>query len=258
MTADIVIDHIADAYYYETDNWKRDFFAPRNNDGIVLFTEGEIEYSFSDKKRIAKAGDLLILPGNVPYSGQKRSKTVAFFVIDFGCSPGEDLETLIGPAVIPLPNYNATRDRFSKAVAVWEKQRIDAPLQIKSFLYSILGNAVNADKENSLCLTDTIIDYICQNISDHGLCVKKLCEMFYISESQLRRNMVKQTGMKPNAYINSVRLNMAKRALTYTTDSISRISEKCGFASAYYFTNYFSKCTGMTPTQYRKQTQYKL
>jgi len=252
---DIHIKEIVNAYYCRTENWSRNFFAPRDFDGIVLFTEGEIEYCFSDKKVKVKKGDLFFLPGNMPYSGEKRSETVAFFVIDFNCFAPDELEKNVQRTVVPAKDYNTAEAKFSEAVDVWTKQRMDRNLKIKSILYSVLCNAVSVEtKEKRASLTDAVIDYICDNIRDPSLSVNGLCERFYISKSQLRRNMFNQTGMNPNEYIHSIRLNMAKNELTYTAKSIAEIAENCGFSSPYYFSNCFTKCTGMPPTQYRKRT----
>lgn len=250
---DISINKIANAYYCKTKNWHRDFFAPRHYDGVVLFAEGEIEYYFSNKVLRAKKGDLLFLPGNIPYSGKLLSETVAFFVIDFSCAASNEFEQAIQTSVIPAANYNTAFLRFSEAVEAWNKQCIDVHFKIKSFIYSVLSDALKVDtKDRCMSLTETVIDYICENISDPSLSVKKLCEKFYISESQLRRNILKQTGMRPNAYIMNLRINMAKNELAYTAKSVADISESCGFLSPYYFSSCFAKNVGLSPIKYRK------
>ena len=66
MNGDLIISQIDSVYYHKTDRWNRDFFASRKYDGIVLFTEGEIEYRFADRTVTAKKGDLLFLPGDQP------------------------------------------------------------------------------------------------------------------------------------------------------------------------------------------------
>jgi AraC-like DNA-binding protein len=136
---------------------------------------------------------------------------------------------------------------------------MDSQLRMKEIVYALLCNAVCPDtKEKSLTQTDSIIDYICENICDPSLSVKFLCEKFYISESQLRRNFLNQTGMKPNEYITNIRLNLAKNELAYTSKSIMTVSEFCGFSSPYYFSNCFSRHTGMSPSQFRKHISCKL
>jgi len=255
MENDITIRNIISVYYCQTDKWERNFFASRTKDGIVFFTEGEIEYWFENKKLVARKGDFIFLPGNIPYSGRKISESVAFFVIDFSCNSENEFSQIIQPTVFHTRNYDRTAEKLEGIIDVWNKQRIDMNFKIKSFIYSVLSDILkNEHSEQSLSLTDTMLDYICENISSTSLSVKALCQKFYISESQLRRNILKQTGMTPNEYIMNLRINIAKSELTYTSKSITDIATCCGFSSAYYFSNFFSKHTGTSPLKFRKNS----
>ena len=258
METDIHIQSVVNVYHCRTDEWKRNFFAPRIYDGIALFTEGEIEYCFSDKRLLAKKGDFVVLPGNLPYSGKKLSKTVGFFVIDFTCSQPTELERAVQASVFKVKNDSGVLERLSEIVDAWIKQRQDRKLQAKSFLYSVLCDAVQAeDRESRSRSNENVLAYICENIGNPTLTVGQLCKRFYISESQLRRNILKQTGLRPSEYIMKLRINMAKSELAYTSKSIVSISEACGFSSPYYFSNCFSRHTGVSPMQYRKSNLNK-
>ena len=79
MYKDLCIEKIVNVYQQHTKNWKRDFFKPRGYGGIVLFTQGKIRYDFADKSIIAQAGDLLLLPGNAAYSGQRLTEETGFY-----------------------------------------------------------------------------------------------------------------------------------------------------------------------------------
>ena len=61
-----------------------------------------------------------------------------------------------------------------------------------------------------------------------------ICGRFFISESQLRRNIKKATGLPPDEYIRRLRINRAKNELISTQWKICEISESCGFSSPYY------------------------
>ena len=254
MNLDLNIKEIANVYYAKTDNWKRDFFDTRFYDGIVLFDEGEIEYTFPDKKFTAGKGDFMFLPGNIPYSGKKLTETVAFYVIDFKCFSSNEFSDLIGASVNRAYEYGILSKKFSLVVETWKKQHLDVNFKMKAFIYSVLSDTVTHHGSGNTTSTAKILDYICENADNPLLCVKHLCEKFYISESQLRRNIIKLTGLKPNEYIMKQRINMAKSELAYTSKSIGEISISCGFSSQYYFSKCFSKQTGMTPSKYRMLT----
>ena len=247
------IKRIVNAYYIETSRWQRDFFAPRINDGIVLFAEGKIEYDFGSKKLVAQKGDVLLLPGNVPYSGVKKTDKVAFFVLDFECSTENEFNAALGASVVTISEPKIFYLKFSEAVAAWRKQLIGVDLEIKSFAYYALSNVASAlnrmNKENES--TEVILEFISRNISDPNLDISGLFKKFFISDSQLRRNIYKYTGMNPNRYILKIRLDMAQIELVNTQKSIKCISEICGFSSPYYFSKCFSKYFGMSPKEFR-------
>jgi len=254
MNMDINVKKIVNVYYYETDRWKRDFYAPRIFDAIVLFTDGEIEYHFNGKTVVAKKGELLYLPGNIPYSGKKHTEKVSFFVLDFLCDAENDFEKLGAPFVASPENYDVVFSKFSKAVFHWNKREIDVNLQMKSFVYSLLCEVYKQiNSENNTTPVGDILEYIVDNLGNKSLNISYLCNKFYISESQLRRNILKATGYKPNEYILTLRINSAKNELIYSYKSIKQISDECGFSSPYYFSRCFSKCTKASPKEFKKR-----
>ena len=89
------VKSIERVYYSTSSCWARPAFEARGHDGLVLFTEGEIEYDFGYTKITATAGDILMFPGNLPYSGVKRCEgNVSFYVIDFDCFSVDELASL--------------------------------------------------------------------------------------------------------------------------------------------------------------------
>lgn len=62
----------------------------------------------------------------------------------------------------------------------------------------------------------------------------------------------KETGTAFLEYVQSVRMESAKKLLTTTTDSMYVVSEKVGYSDVKYFTKCFAKYTGLKPGEYRK------
>lgn len=239
------IEKIVNVYYRNTAGWKREVSKPRGFDGIVLFTHGKIRYDFPGKSIVAQAGDLLLLPGNVPYCGQKLTEATGFYVLDFISADAAALQRLAAPAVYPA--HKELETAFAQMVRHWEKQTIDGYLKLKSFAYGVLGSAVTEPGA-----ADRILELIAQQLHDPELSVAWLCEKLFISESQLRRNVLRATGLAPNAYILTLRLNKAKNLLTYTEEPIKQVAFRCGFSSPYYFSKCFTEKVGLTPTAYKK------
>lgn len=234
--------------------WSRDVSRPRILDGITLLTEGCIEYRFEHKTLTARAGDLVFLSGNPPYSGKKLSDRVSFYVVNFECATSEEFERIGAPSVVTVDDFKSIEQEMATTLDMWNKQPIEAPFAVKGLVYRLLCHAVHDCKpERRVSGTERILEHIMEHLGDPSLSIKKLCAEFYISESQLRRNVQKATGLKPNEYLLKLRLQKAQNELLHTDKAIKRIAEECGFASPYYFSRCFSEHLHTSPKEYRKK-----
>lgn len=69
----------------------------------------------------------------------------------------------------------------------------------------------------------------------------------------LNRLFIKYTGTSIHRYILTIRINEAKKRIANTDSSLKNISEEVGFNNKTYFSRYFKKETGMSPSEYRKK-----
>ena len=72
------------------------------------------------------------------------------------------------------------------------------------------------------------------------------------SQAYMVRLFKKHMGVTPHEYILQRRLETAQLLLRHSTLSIKEIAERLVFSDQYHFSNYFKKCTGMSPSQFRK------
>jgi len=254
---DLNIKNIINVYHTVNSNWGRQNFSPRSFDAVVFFTEGKIEYHFFDKSVVAQKGDVLFLPKDIPYSGVRYTDTVSYFVLNFLCADDGGFENFGAPTVFTPESYNLMLSKFSSALEFWNRQPMDVFLKVKSIAYSIISEYFEQNYDSkSDSLLDDIVEYIIKNLSDPTLKVSLLCDRFFISESQLRRNFMKTIGSNPNEYILALRINHAKNELLCTQKSIKQIAMECGFSSPYYFSRCFSELEKETPTAYRKKHSF--
>lgn len=93
--------------------------------------------------------------------------------------------------------------------------------------------------------------FIRNNLSEN-LKVKDLSDMADLSEAYFRRLFAAQFGLSPGFYIRQLRIARAKDLMTYTEDSLSEISQLCGFADVHSLSKAFKKTEGISPREYRK------
>ena len=75
-----------------------------------------------------------------------------------------------------------------------------------------------------------------------------------LSHAQFIRRFRRITGMTPSEYLALLRLQKAKSLLTDTDLLIREIAPACGFENENYFSNFFKKHTGTSPSAYRSFT----
>lgn len=252
--ADLNIREILGIRYTESNHWKRPRSLPRQWEALVLFCKGEVEYHFENTTLAAREGDLLILPGEEAYCGERKSETVAFFVIDFVCAEKGELTRFGAPRILAQNSLAELYVRFADFLALWERRPIGIELRAKAFLYDLLCTGLDEKQAaGDGGIIGQILDYIMEHLGDETLGVTSLCKCFFISPSQLRRNLLRATGLSPNRYILKLRLSRAENELLNTAKSIQQISYECGFASPYYFSRCFSQEYALSPREYRKK-----
>jgi AraC-like DNA-binding protein len=73
-----------------------------------------------------------------------------------------------------------------------------------------------------------------------------------LSYVQFIRRFKAYTGRTPSEYLNEMRIQRAKSLLSDSGSMIREIAEACGFSDEYYFSNFFKKQTGYSPSAFRK------
>jgi AraC-like DNA-binding protein len=65
----------------------------------------------------------------------------------------------------------------------------------------------------------------------------------------------RQTGVTPNIYLNTLRMERTVQRIGQTSQSITEIGDELGFSCQSVFTRFFSSHVGMAPTDYRRAVQ---
>ena len=88
---------------------------------------------------------------------------------------------------------------------------------------------------------------------DERLSLDKCGEITFLSVSQTIRSFRNAYGVTPYEYLNQRRINTAKLLLRNSPLSIEEIAVQTGFPDHNYFSKYFKKKVGQSPSRFRKQ-----
>lgn len=95
-------------------------------------------------------------------------------------------------------------------------------------------------------------------IHDHyheNIKISEVAAAGFVSERECYRSFQTLLHMAPGEYVRSYRLQAASRLLAETDESITQISQLCGFGSSSFFGKSFLSSFGMTPSAYRRMRQ---
>ena len=84
------------------------------------------------------------------------------------------------------------------------------------------------------------------------LTVEDIAKKCHYSKSFISRRFRERSGMTVNAYLNSLRMEKAKKLLLESEMRIEDIAVSVGFSDTNYFIAFFSRFYGLPPGQYRK------
>ena len=92
-------------------------------------------------------------------------------------------------------------------------------------------------------------EYMERNYRSH-ICLEELCEYTALSKSTLLRAFTRLKGITPYRYLETIRINEAKKLLGQGVSSVDAAIQT-GFSDQSHFTNYFSSFIGLSPGAYR-------
>nr|WP_145405803.1 AraC family transcriptional regulator [Paenibacillus xylanexedens] len=84
------------------------------------------------------------------------------------------------------------------------------------------------------------------------LSLDEVSRRFYVSAHHLSRQFNKVTGFTFTEYVQMTRIRNAQQLLLHSSEKITDIAARCGFASFSQFNRIFNKQSGMSPSAYRR------
>jgi transcriptional regulator GlxA family with amidase domain len=94
--------------------------------------------------------------------------------------------------------------------------------------------------------------HILENVGA-DLSVEALAQLAHMSPRHFARSFRAETGVTPARYVESVRIEAARRALEDTSAPVASIAAACGFGTAETMRRSFLRSLGVAPAEYRRR-----
>ena len=190
--------------------------------------------------------DVLFIPANVPYEvDYSTSESIVVNMESCNYTTPEIFKFQSGSG-IPL--------MFELMLNEWYE--CHSVNRAKASIYGILskiGEYSDEDTENTTL--SKCVRYIDVNFCDPDLDIKRVCEVGFISRSNLYRLFFARFGISPKQYIIKKRLDKALNLLMGEELSVKEISMSCGFSDDKYFSRAFKSKYGHSPSRWRRHAQ---
>lgn len=121
-------------------------------------------------------------------------------------------------------------------------------------LHQVLNDYAAPFDETDVSRPDEHIQSLCTYMEEHfseNITLDDLLTMTHFGKSYLLRCFTRQVGISPYRYLQTIRLDRAKKFLEQGIPPIDA-ADMAGFSDQSHFTNFFRDFTGLTPKQYQR------
>ena len=97
--------------------------------------------------------------------------------------------------------------------------------------------------------------YLSEHYADPNLMLQDVAGDVHLSQSHFSTVFAQETGLTFTQYLTALRIGKAKELLEATEMRSSQIAQEVGYNDSHYFSYLFKKTTGMTPSEYRRNSR---
>jgi AraC family transcriptional regulator len=180
---------------------------------------------------------------------------------------------------IALEAFGSTKIKFIKLENSYSRQLLDSicnfEFELSNFghKYPIMLQSI-ATQIAFLLLRDTLVgstgvnelgmvndDYVANAIDymqkyySCNIKIDDICRVIHLAPSYFKRVFKNKTGITPYKFLFEIRIAKAKEFLSKSDCSIEETARLCGFANTGHLSTVFKKKEGLSPLEYRRQSQ---
>lgn len=106
-------------------------------------------------------------------------------------------------------------------------------------------------------LVHSLQDWLRDHVAHESFSIVDLADKVHLSERQLKRRFKQATNESPLAYIQALRIELAKQLLETTMQGIEVVGRGVGYEDVRFFRQVFKRIAGLSPSEYRQKFALK-
>lgn len=272
----IVVEDIITVHYFEyTKNFN---FTGEAHDfwEIVFADKGEFFITAGNSEQQLRSGQMYLHRPmefhNIRCDGKTPSNSV---IITFSCNApelfalagrvircGDKTREILGAIIAEAKKAfsNPLGDPYTAQLIRQENPEFGSEQLIKLYTEYLLIHLIRKNGvENRITnlpkarADDKKITEICAYLEENSarnLSFNDICIQFSLSASVIKKLFSEKLGCGAMEYFSNCKIERAKLLIREDSMNMTEISEALSYSSVYYFSRYFKKSTGMTPTEY--------
>ena len=218
--------------------------------GFLYIISGRCRYSCKDKSFELEPGGLVYLPSTSAHLVEQLTEELVYYRIDFVLTCGsEELKFSDKPLLVCAQ----TPPECEKAICrLGEKYQFSFDYLGKAeLIFTIFRTLRENEFKPKARKLYPAVRYLSRNLTSK-VTIDELAELCYLSRSWFYELFQEEYGMTPMEYRDSLLMEKARALLRSEELSVTEIAEQLGFENVSYFSKFFRKYQGSSPSGYIK------
>ncbi|MBQ9545515.1 MAG: helix-turn-helix transcriptional regulator [Clostridia bacterium] len=281
----IEIDSIVTIHYFEFDDSYVDKPEEHAFWELVFIDRGECGIVADESRFILKQGQLYIhrpfenhmivpekgIPSNVfIISFYSHSDAMRFFegrILEATMSVRQHIAAIIYEANLTFELLNDPQMKglsLKSGSVLWAGEQT-VQIRLELMLIELVRRGSDRSAGRKMFFSRDIIDdeltlRVVGFLEEHlysRLTMEEVSRSLSFSKSYLSRHFINICGCSIMDYFQAMKINEAKNLIRSGAKNFFEISELLAFSNPHYFSSVFKRCTGMTPTEYKRSCMKK-
>ena len=223
---------------------------------MYFIRDGVGEFKYQGKTMSIKAGHVYLIPAELTFSYSCVYLEKLFFHVSLLNFERYDIMAQSKE----IYEMECSDTCYAALDALIDSPRYLDVLQMKSQILSVIldfckyFSLPNSENKMYSELVEKVITYI-KETPKISLRTQEISNVFFVSQSKIRNDFLKETGMTIGKYIDDMVFMKAKQLLADKSISICEISRRLGFCDQFYFSRRFKEKFHITPSVFRNTTR---